>query len=731
MKKFTLLIALIAFLAVNVVGQEVVTSSPTWDGSKNIELCSGGSFTISISGTTSGHTYNLVEASKGTKGVIQSITGTGGTITFNAVSPSATTNYSVGDATDFNPWINFSATIFSAPVAPTMDKSPNQAAVCAGTNVSATINTNGSGGVSACSDSYEYSTDGGVTWNSYTPGTTISTTGLTGTDIVQVQAIRDDSEGRGCAAYNFYKWTVNPLPIPTITGNDPVCVTLQYTYTTESGMSNYQWNTDGTTISGGGSSDNTITVSWASSGTGYVSVGYTNTNSCTSATPTTKNVTVQPTPVVQSDVTYPDGTVVTMSSGNNYATTICSGEAVTTGDATSSSADPGACGPLWVEVVSTTDISTLPPTTTQNAPVSATTPPTTITPENHDGVAKNITFVSTPYYDVDASGTLTTGDVTGEPVTFVLTVNPELVPTLTGPTTVCANSTNTYTTDAGMGNYVWTITGGTGTSSSNTIDVTWDNNLGTHSVSVTYTDGNGCPETATLDVSAEGFVQNTTTGTYYCTIQDAINAASSGNTITLLADISEGMVTINKSLTLDGDGFTLTSTSATYGILVSGVQNVTIQNITVDNPETYGIQVNPGSHYLTISDVTVKNCGTQYNGSPFASGFGINCSDHITLSDIQSYNNEGNGLVLDGCNDVTITNITTSGNSFDGNFGAGIEIAGSGAWCSPGSSSNIVIGGTINISENPEIYETGDVSNVTLPGDYTHFVGSLLPKGKS
>jgi dihydroxyacetone kinase DhaKLM complex PTS-EIIA-like component DhaM len=139
-----------------------------------------------------------------------------------------------------------------------------------------------------------------------------------------------------------------------------------------------------------------------------------------------------------------------------------------------------------------------------------------------------------------------------------------------------------------MSDYSWTITGGTGTSTSNTIDVTWNNTPGSsHSVSVSYTDGNGCTETATLDVTVEVMVQNTTTGTYYCTIQDAIDAASAGDNILLLTDISEDIVTIDKALTLDGGNFKLTSTSATYGILVSGIENVTIKNITVDNPETY------------------------------------------------------------------------------------------------------------------------------------------------
>ncbi len=61
---------------------------------------------------------------------------------------------------------------------------------------------------------------------------------------------------------------------------------------------------------------------------------------------------------------------------------------------------------------------------------------------------------------------------------------------LTGPTSVCLNSTgNIYVTDAGQTNYVWSITGGTitagGTSADNTATVTWTS-AGAKSITVNY-----------------------------------------------------------------------------------------------------------------------------------------------------------------------------------------------------------------------------------------------------
>jgi parallel beta-helix repeat protein len=130
-------------------------------------------------------------------------------------------------------------------------------------------------------------------------------------------------------------------------------------------------------------------------------------------------------PVISGTVTGPDD-VIEMISGNPYTMTICSGELVTTSPPSSTSLDPSACGPLRIQSVYTTDISTLPATQTFDLlySVASQMPPTSITPENHDGVAKNIIFVSTPYYDVDGSGTLNAGDHIGNPITFTLTVQP-------------------------------------------------------------------------------------------------------------------------------------------------------------------------------------------------------------------------------------------------------------------------------------------------------------------
>ncbi len=77
-----------------------------------------------------------------------------------------------------------------------------------------------------------------------------------------------------------------------------------------------------------------------------------------------------------------------------------------------------------------------------------------------------------------------------------ITILPSPVPTVTGPATAAIGQTTTYTTQAGMSGYTWSVSsGGTitsgGTPTDNTASVTW-NAAGTHQVFVNYTNNSGC-----------------------------------------------------------------------------------------------------------------------------------------------------------------------------------------------------------------------------------------------
>ncbi len=85
--------------------------------------------------------------------------------------------------------------------------------------------------------------------------------------------------------------------------------------------------------------------------------------------------------------------------------------------------------------------------------------------------------------------------------TGTITVAPLPDPTLNGPSPICESTiSNIYQTDSGKTNYVWTVsTGGQvtagGTASDRTVTVTWIT-PGNQSVTVNYTDQNGCSAAA-------------------------------------------------------------------------------------------------------------------------------------------------------------------------------------------------------------------------------------------
>ena len=99
---------------------------------------------------------------------------------------------------------------------------------------------------------------------------------------------------------------INATPIPVITGPSSVCInSTGNIYSTETGMTNYLWtvSSGGTIQSGGGPTDPTVTVTWNVSGNQSVSVGYTTSAGCTSASPTMYSVIVNPLPDTPGAVT--------------------------------------------------------------------------------------------------------------------------------------------------------------------------------------------------------------------------------------------------------------------------------------------------------------------------------------------------------------------------------------------------------------------------------------------
>ena len=107
------------------------------------------------------------------------------------------------------------------------------------------------------------------------------------------------------------------------------------------------------------------------------------------------------------------------------------------------------------------------------------------------------TLTNTTNSPATVTYTITVSDNTcpGTGIDVVVTVYPLTVPTITPAVTpVCFGNTGVYTTESGMTDYTWVATGGVINSGQGTesIGVTW-NGTGPYNLSVTYTNGSGCP----------------------------------------------------------------------------------------------------------------------------------------------------------------------------------------------------------------------------------------------
>lgn len=251
-------------------------------------------------------------------------------------------------------------------------------------------------------------------------------------------------------------------PIPTIIGPAVVCEKSGgNVYTTESGMNNYVWNVSaGATITAGGNStSDTITVTWNTPGNKNVSVRYTDNNACSAVLPTIFPVTVNqnPTPTITGSGNVCEDAVKTYNtqSGMYSYSWDVNGGVITAGGGSSDNTVTVAWDTAGIQTVSVNYI-------------------------NANGCTAD-----------SATLALTLRQIT---------VHPEPSPSIAGVDTACTGNTYVYTSDPGMTNYVWTVSAGGnivsgGGYNDNTATVRW-NVAGNQSISVNYTDSNGCTASA-------------------------------------------------------------------------------------------------------------------------------------------------------------------------------------------------------------------------------------------
>ncbi len=525
-----------------------------------------------------------------------------------------------------------------------------------------------------------------------TAGGTVTSNSITvkwntaGTQTVKVNFT--NSNGCTSLAATTIPVSVNPIPIPTISGPASTCInSASNDYSTQAGMSNYSWNVSaGGTITGGGTpASNNVTVTWTTLGAKTVGVNYTTASGCTATTSTVYNVTVntRPSPVISGPVVACAGStsnVYTTQTGMGaYSWAVSPGGTIISGgSATSSSTTVKwiTAGPQWVSVNYNNSFGcpainpTIYAVTVNPQPTPSIAGPNTVcagTTGNlysTDPGMTNYGWIVSPGGTITAGGTATSTSVTvkwntvgaqtvkvsyhnsfgcpnAAPTVYDVMVNPLPVPTITGPATACSNTGgHVYTTENGMPAYLWTISAGgsiTGGGGSNAIIVTW-NSGGSRSVNASYTNNNGCtsatPSIYTVTVSPPpapsiAGPSSTCAGAsgYVYTTQNGMSGYQW--VISAGGTITSGDTTNTVSVTWSIAGIQSIGVSYTGANGCSNV-NPSYKNVTVSNPPVPVITgntspcVNSGS-YIYSTEAGMTNY--QWTPSPagiITSGAGTN-----------------------------------------------------------------------------------------------------------
>jgi len=608
--------------AQTMAGSTTVTSNPlpvVYTVAGGGTTCAGTGLNINLYGSQTGVNYQLKIGGTNSGGAVG---GTGGTLTwasqltagvYTVVATNATTGCT--QTMTGSP----SITVNALPV-PTFTGGVTTACSVSTGNVYTTETgmTNYVWAVSA---------GGTITAGGTTTSNTVTVTWNTvGTQTVSIRYT--NASGCVAAAPIVRSVIVDVPPAPTFTtGSTTACVaSTGHVYTTQSGMTNYIWavSAGGIITAGGTTTSPTATVTWNTAGAQTVSVRYTNAASCVAATPTVRNVTVNPLPVptFTTGPTSPCigsiGNIYTTESGmTNYVWVVSAGGTLTAGGTTTSNTATiswNTAGAQTVNVRYTNANSCAASTpTVRNVTVVALPVPTFTTGATAPciGSIGNVytTEASMTNYvwAVSAGGTITSGGTTtsntatitwntsgaqtvsvrytnasgciaAAPTVRNVTVNTLPVPTFTaGATTACAASTgNVYTTEAGMTNYTWTVSaGGTitagGNATSNTATITW-NSAGAQTLTVKYTNALGC-------VAATPVVRNVTVNALpvptFTAGPVSVCVSVAGNVYTTEAAMTNYVWAVTGG-TITAGG-TTTSNTATITWTTAGAQNVSVR----------------------------------------------------------------------------------------------------------------------------------------------------------
>jgi ELWxxDGT repeat protein len=612
----------------------LVNQSPSPIITGNNSICRSSSQTYSVV-NNAGNTYNW--------------TVSGGTIASGQGTNQISVNWGAGSAgtvnvTETTP--STCATLTSLSI--TLNPLPTP--VITGTNVPCASSQQTYSVVNNAGNTYNWVVTGGTISAGQSTNQITVDWGVAGVGNVQAT----ETTTVGCATTANRAVTIRPLPNPIITGNTTVCVSPNnQTYSvTAVGGNAYSWSVINGTIVGS-STNATVNVQWTNAGTGRVNITQTiNATGCNNQTFVDVNINPLPAPTISGNNTVcanSTGQIYSVASSGNNFNWVVMGGTITAGQSTNQiTVTWGTSGAGNVQVTETIPTSGCNATVNQAVSISTVPNPTIIglslVCENTSQIY-SVTNTGNQFNWTVTGGTITAGQGTNQitvtwgasgagnvqvtetisgtgcntTINQAITINSIPSPTISGNSTVCANSTGqTYSVASSGNTFNWTVTGGTITAGqgTNQISVTWGAS-GAGNVQVTETiGGTGCNTTVNQAITINSLPTPSITGTNIVCENASQNysVVNSGNNFNWV--VTGGTITVGQSTN---------QITVTWG--ASGAGNVQITetisgtgcNTTVNQGVTINLIPNPtiSGNFVVCANVTGQTYSVASSGNNF------------------------------------------------------------------------------------------------------------------
>ncbi|MBK7806470.1 MAG: hypothetical protein IPJ51_09245 [Saprospiraceae bacterium] len=576
----------------------IVNPLPTPSISGDNELCLGESTTLTASG---GSSY---------------VWSNGSTTSSITVSPTTTTTFSVTVTDDKGCIAITSETVFVNPLPVPSITGVNE--LCFGESTSL-----------AASGGSSYVWSNGSTTSSITVSPTTTTT--------YSVTVTDD---KGCIASTSETVIVNPLPVPSITGDNEICFGESTTLTT-SGGSIYVWSNGSTTSS--------ITVSPTTTTTYSVTV--TDDKGCIVSTSETVIVNSLPTPSITGDnelcfgesttLTASGGSIYEWSNGSTTSSITVSPTTTTTYNVTVN--DDKGCIASTSETVIVNPLPT--PTISGDTEIcfGESTTLTAIGGSNYEWSNGSTTSSVTvnPTTTTTYGVTVTDGNSCSGTSSVTVVVNPLPAPTIIGDTELCVGESTGLFAVGGVG-YVWS--NGSTTGLINVSPTT------TTTYSVTVTDNKGCTANTIVTVIVNPLPTPSITGDNELCFGESTTLTVSGGSI---YEWSNGSTA--SSISVSPTANTTYSVTVTDGNGCSGRASVTVKVNAL--PE---VNIS-GDKEICLNECTTLTAsgGVSYEWSNVMSN-GYSCSGAFYVGGPQGGSDQSLYVINSGNNLTTIGSLGTN-----------------------------------------------------------------------